>query len=146
MRGEVYPALYRIEARRAVRLLPDRVARPEAVAEEWALAGDALRLAGNGLGKYGELFAGALGGLAEMTGRESWHPTGAGLIAAYADRLRSGRADAPQADVLFGDAGALLPVYTRLSDAEENERARTGVMGSALPSTGVRGPGAGDVR
>ena len=61
MRGEVYPALFRCGRGRAERLTPDRVAKPAQAAEEWAALGEPLLLAGNGLRKYGEVFAEALG-------------------------------------------------------------------------------------
>jgi tRNA threonylcarbamoyl adenosine modification protein YeaZ len=136
MRGEVYPALFRCGGGRAARLAPDRVAKPGDVADEWASGlGEPVLLCGNGLAKYEEIFSAALGGSAAFTAEESWWPTGAGLFAALAG------SDAGVAGALEqGDAGSLLPIYTRLSDAEENERARAGVT-AVLPDSGVAGNG-----
>ena len=62
MRGEVYPALFRVRGGRVERLGADRVAHPAEVAEAWArdVPGELL-LAGNGLRKYSETFRDALG-------------------------------------------------------------------------------------
>ena len=38
-----------------------------------------------------------------------------------------------------GEPGALLPVYTRLSDAEVNERVRAGLAALQTPDSGVAG-------
>jgi len=118
-----------------VRMTPDAVAAPSAAASEWADLGEPLLLAGNGLHKYGDLFAEALGDSARVVAHELWAPTGSGLLAAF-------EAHAPAGAMGSGDAGALLPVYTRLSDAEEAERFRTGAPGgSGAPASGVIGPG-----
>jgi len=130
MRGEVYPALYRIACGYVERLTPEAVAPPERIAQEWAALDEPLLIAGNGLVKYADRF-GEVGRLAPP---ESWSVTGEGLLAAYAAHLVSGHAGS-------GDPGALLPIYTRLSDAEENERTRA--VGSDLPDSGVAGPGGG---
>jgi N6-L-threonylcarbamoyladenine synthase len=136
MRGEVYPALFRCEKGRALRLTPDRVAKPDAVALQWAGELDApVLLCGNGLAKYREHFSAALGAGASFASEETWWPTGSGLFATLAG------SDAGVALTLErGDVGAVLPIYTRLSDAEENERARAGLE-SALPDSGVVGGG-----
>jgi tRNA threonylcarbamoyl adenosine modification protein YeaZ len=142
MRGEVYPARFRIADGSAERLDPDAVAKPEAVVAEWADAGETLVLAGNGLRKYGGLFAEGLGDLATLAPPGRWAPSGVGLLGAFSAALERGNAGS-------GDPGTLLPLYTRLSDAEEAERdrpaggtrSRSGGP-SATPATGVRGPGA----
>lgn len=131
MRGEVYPALFRCGGAVPERLGPDRVAHPTAVAAEWADLGQPVLLTGNGLAKYADVFLDALGGIATIAAEGLWAPSGASLLAAAAV------IDAEQA---VGDPGELLPVYTRLSDAEENERDRAGGAG-ATPSSGVAGPG-----
>lgn len=147
MRGEVYPALFRVEAEQVVRLTPDLVAHPAEVARQWAdstviaeaaAGGDPLRIAGNGLRKYREMFESSLGDIAEITPEDLWWPSGDGLLAAYADAIRRG-------DEGSGDPGELLPIYTRLSDAEENERARRfSPDGSGVHPSGVVGPGGGE--
>jgi len=90
---------------------------------------------GNGLNKYSELFDRPELGLV-LGDPAIWPPSGAGLLDAYAACIAAGtRGD--------GSAGALLPVYTRLSDAEENERDRAGVK-AGMPTSGVDGPAGGD--
>ncbi len=143
MRGEVYPVRFRIADGVAQRLDPDTVAKPEAAIAEWAEAGEPLVLAGNGLRKYGDRFGEGLDALATFTPEGLWAPSGFGLLAAYQAACESGALGS-------GDAGALLPVYTRLSDAEQAEHDRStrgrgytgsvGVTGSDTPRSGVRGP------
>ncbi|PKQ30079.1 MAG: tRNA (adenosine(37)-N6)-threonylcarbamoyltransferase complex dimerization subunit type 1 TsaB [Actinobacteria bacterium HGW-Actinobacteria-10] len=129
MRGEVYPALYRATGDSVERLSAERVADPAQVAREWERLGEPIVITGNALGKYADLFDG-VGTLAP----EALRPVlGGGLLAAYERAI----ADGSLGD---GDPGVLLPVYTRLSDAEENERARIGSCESSLPDNGVAGP------
>ena len=80
--------------------------------------GQRLLLAGDALKKYRDLFAPCGEALPEST----WTPTGAGLLLALQAAWRSGECD-PFNAARHNPAFA-LPVYTRLSDAEENERAR----------------------
>ena len=138
LRKEVYPVRYELEDSGIVRLDPDGVDKPAAVAKRWAryYAGTTnpaitpLSITGDGLAKF-------LGVLEEELLKEEvsfgllderfWHPTGRGLILAYQDACRSGRLDS-------GNPNDLLPVYTRLSDAEENEKAR---KAKGLPQRGV---------
>lgn len=127
MRGEVYPALYRCGGGRIERLSLDRVAKPEDVAADWDEYAGELLLTGNGLSKYSAKFE-HLGTIAPS---DTWWPGGVGLLRSYvADRDAGLLGD--------GDPGAMLPVYTRLSDAEENERARASVP-PVLPDSGVAG-------
>lgn len=112
MRGEVYPVLFRCGGGRAERLTPDRVAKPDAAAREWAERGEPLLLVGNGLKKYSDVFLTALGENATVAEAHRHAPSPEGLISAWVA--------ARDADALGdGDPGAVLPVYTRLSDAEE---------------------------
>ena len=137
MRKEVYPALFRVDAGWVERLSPDTVAHPDSVAALWAALDEQVLVVGNGLNKYSELFDCPDLGL--VLGESAlWPPSGAGLLDAYAASI----ADGARGD---GLAGALLPVYTRLSDAEENERDRAGVT-AGLPSSGVDGPVDGGAR
>jgi tRNA threonylcarbamoyl adenosine modification protein YeaZ len=137
MRGEVYPALFRCGGGRAVRLGHDCVAKPADIAAEWAvLPQPPTVLAGNGLRKYGAVFAAEFGDSARIADEPLWAPSAEGLFAAYGQALESG---------LLGDGepGAVLPVYTRLSDAEEAEAARKGfAAGITPPASGVAGEGA----
>ena len=146
MRGEVYPCVFRCGGGRAVRLDPYRVMRPEQAATEWAALGEPLVLAGNGLTKYRDVFAELLGARAIFAEEPTWTPTGVACVqAALAERESPSLADAlvdPHGPGL--NPGVLLPVYTRLSDAEETERLRSGDAGSAVPRDGVAGTGAGE--
>jgi N6-L-threonylcarbamoyladenine synthase/protein kinase Bud32 len=157
MRKEVYPALFRCSGGRVERMGDYEVTSPAEAAERWATeAGtEPVLLAGNGLAKYEDVFMLALGDRARVAPRSDWTPTGASLLLqAYAGaskRLGAG----PEAG--FGDPGALLPIYTRLSDAEEAERARSdaasagaaagdnasGGGAAGIPASGVSGPGGG---
>ena len=80
--------------------------------------GQQLLLAGDALKKYRDLFAPCGEALPENT----WTPTGAGLLLALQAAWRSGECD--PFDAARHNPAFALPVYTRLSDAEENERAR----------------------
>ena len=80
--------------------------------------GQRLLLAGDALKKYRDLFAPCGEALPEST----WTPTGAGLLLALQAAWRSGECD--PFDAARHNPAFALPVYTRLSDAEENERAR----------------------
>ena len=119
MRGEVYPALFRCANGRAVRVAPDYVAKPADVAAEWAKLGEPITLVGNGLRKYGSLFADALGDAATVADEDRWAPRAKGLFRAFGAARDAG-------ELGSGGPGELLPIYTRLSDAEENEAARSG--------------------
>ncbi|MEI7813245.1 MAG: tRNA (adenosine(37)-N6)-threonylcarbamoyltransferase complex dimerization subunit type 1 TsaB [Coriobacteriia bacterium] len=132
MRGEVYPALFRCGGGRAERLTPDRVAKPADVAAEWAALGHPLLLAGNGLHKYSTLFAEALADNAVFADEELWPPYAHGLFGAWVAQLASGERGS-------GEVADVLPVYTRLSDAEENERTRAGLPSAPTPGSGVSG-------
>lgn len=118
MRKEVYPVRYVLDDAGAIRLEPDTVAKPAQVAQMWADEEDGITLTGDGLLKYAELFGGAP---FSLTSQELWLPDGQGLISAFAQAFREGVAGT-------GDAAALVPVYTRLSDAEENEQLRLAKM------------------
>jgi len=132
MRGEVYPALYRCGGGKAERLTPDRVAKPADVAAAWAELGQPLVLTGNGLRKYAEVFTDALGDDAMIADEDLWAPWANGLFAGWLAQLSGeGRGSGDPADV--------LPIYTRLSDAEENERIREGLAFASPPESGVSG-------
>ena len=133
MRGEVYPALYAVEDEGPRRLFErERVVKAAAAVEEWADRADRgeLQLTGDGLARYGRLFEEA-GLMARALPRELWWPSGEGLLLAAADTGIGGGVEA-------GDPALVLPIYTRLSDAEENERKRLGLAQSATSEvTGV---------
>lgn len=134
MRGEVYPALFRCGSGEVVRLAPDRVGKPADVAAEWAGLESPLLLAGNGLHKYAAVFSEALGENAVFASEELWPPFASGLFAAWVAQLAGDEHGS-------GEPGDVLPVYTRLSDAEENERMRAGLAFAQTPESGVSGGG-----
>ena len=137
MRREVYPALFRLSSGRVERLGADDVAKPDAAAAAWTALGEDVLLAGNGLRKYASTFTEALGGHGVLAPEPMWTPTGESLLAAAWRTWKAG--------VLGdGNVATVLPVYTRLSDAETAERARVGGCDDVTPSSGVAGPPAGE--
>ncbi|MCI1289285.1 MAG: tRNA (adenosine(37)-N6)-threonylcarbamoyltransferase complex dimerization subunit type 1 TsaB, partial [Olsenella sp.] len=129
MRGEVYPGFYRLDEKGAHRTFEaERVVKADAAVQELAARADAseLTLTGDGLKKYRDRFEAA--GLTRILDESLWHPTAEGLARAWA---ASGSRGA-------GDPALVLPIYTRLSDAEENERKRLGLKAPAsVEVTGV---------
>ena len=115
MRKEVYPVRYCLSDAGVQRLNPDTVMKA-AELPEWL--GDAAEqlICGDALKKYADLCEGH-GALASEEGR---YPTGAGLLLAAQAAWAEGSFDPDSRSA--GDPCALLPVYTRLSDAEEHER------------------------
>ena len=134
MRGEVYPALYRLDDEGAHRQFErERVVKAQVAVEEWSSLPQAgeLQLTGDGLVRYGARFE-AAGLTAHAVSREQWWPTGEGLLLAAAATMGPVPLDRD------GDPALVLPIYTRLSDAEENERRRLGLAESAhVDTTGV---------
>ena len=115
MRKEVYPVRYRLTDQGIERLNSDTVMKAAAL-PEWLGTDAAQRIVGDALKKYADLCAGK----GEIAGEEERYPTGAGLLLAAQAAWKEGAFD-PDSQSL-GDPCALLPVYTRLSDAEEHER------------------------
>lgn len=143
MRKEVYPVRYLLNDTGIERLEADRVVKAEDAARELAAEGDPAEedassqvptrlLAGDALKKYGELFAGCGAALPA----ELWTPTGRGLLLALQAAWRAGEAD--PLDARRHDPAFALPVYTRLSDAEENERIRLAKNDPKNLATGVQ--------
>ncbi|MDO5791134.1 MAG: tRNA (adenosine(37)-N6)-threonylcarbamoyltransferase complex dimerization subunit type 1 TsaB, partial [Coriobacteriia bacterium] len=138
MRKEVYPVRYALDEAGAHRLEADRVVKAQVAAQELVdeassgAAADALQLTGDGLAKYAELFAPA----GTLLPEELWAPTGRGLLLALQDAWRTGAAD--PLDAQRHNPAFLLPVYTRLSDAEENERIRLAKNDPKNLATGVQ--------
>jgi bifunctional N6-L-threonylcarbamoyladenine synthase / protein kinase Bud32 len=133
MRREVYPALYRLADGAIERLSSDEVAGPAAVAASWAALAEPVLLAGNGLHKYADVFREAMGERASFAPEALWTPTGESLLMTswrYSTRGAAGD----------GEVGTLLPVYTRLSDAEEAERCGSGAARLREHPSGVAGP------
>ena len=129
MRREVYPGLYRVGKDGPERLFEvERVVKAPEVVAEWAARADAaeITLAGDGLRKYRAQFEEA--GFARFAPEDAWYPTGEGLLQAACASAGSGALGA-------GDPALVLPVYTRLSDAEENEAKRLGLGKAATVAT-----------
>jgi N6-L-threonylcarbamoyladenine synthase len=88
------------------------------VAASWAAEIDEeVLLTGNALAKYGDIFGDALGTRASVAAEYLWDPSGRAVLSVYA----AARSRGEQGD---GDPATVLPIYTRLSDAEEAERGR----------------------
>ena len=124
MRHEVYPVRYLVDDAGAHRTEPDSVVKAAAAAE--SLSGDVaetvdgaqLQIMGDALSKYADVFQRC--GI--VLDESLWSVTGRGLLLALQESWRAGESD-PFDSVRHNPAFA-LPVYTRLSDAEENERVR----------------------
>ena len=133
MRGEVYPGIYELDEKGAHRTFTaESVVKADACVAELAARADAgeLTLSGNGLLKYAEKFAAAGFGANRCTAQDAWWPTGEGLVRAAAEAGVFAEQN--------GDPALVLPIYTRLSDAEENERTRLGLKEPAtVELTGV---------
>lgn len=136
MRKEVYPARFLLSDDGVARQGADRVGKAAAVAEEFA--GSGLPVVGDGLAKYADLFAPC--GL--LLGERSWAPAGEGLLQALQAAWQRG--DADPLDPERHDPAYVLPVYTRLSDAEENERTRLASSEPRNLRTGVQDAPASD--
>lgn len=145
MRGEVYPALFRAHAGTVVRLVRDRVVRPGEIAAEWAALDETVLLTGNGVAKHEGALLAALGERGVLVPEHLRVPDGPSVLAAAwaADGDRTLMAILGlERDAAYAAAypGAMLPIYTRLSDAEEAECLRMGGE-AAPPDGGVTGPG-----
>lgn len=88
-------------------------------------------VAGDALIKYQDIFA-SWGPCAEQ---DSWTVTGEGLLACVQQMWQEDICD--PFDAQRHDPALVLPVYTRLSDAEENERARLATTTKSNLRTGV---------
>ena len=143
MRKEVYPVRFALFDDGVRRLSVDRVVKADAYAEELSAeglvagecaAGSAadLLIAGDGLVKYRSL----LEPYGRVLSDKLWEVSGRGLLLALEAAWRAGEAD--PLDALRHDPAFALPVYTRLSDAEENERIKLAQAGEKNLVTGVQ--------
>ncbi|MDR0308816.1 MAG: tRNA (adenosine(37)-N6)-threonylcarbamoyltransferase complex transferase subunit TsaD [Coriobacteriales bacterium] len=96
--------------------IPSNSATATATSTPTTLCGDALK-------KYIDLFTTKNSNVV-IADQSIWMPTGRGLLLAFTSQCQQGLQGT-------GEAGLLLPIYTRLSDAEENERKRL-VGGGAI--------------
>ncbi len=118
MRKEVYPVRYELANDGIERLNADAVIKAEALGEWLGTSSTNCLITGDALKKYAELCE----GLGTLTHASYWYPQARGLLRAAQDAWQKGLFD-PH-DKQLGNPCALLPVYTRLSDAEEHERLR----------------------
>ncbi len=132
MRKEVYPAYFQLDGAGVQRLTEDRVVKAAEFARDIPESG--IHLAGDGLSKYSDLFACK----AQELPSEFWTPTGEGLLLALQERITCPEAQQKASEV--------LPIYTRLSDAEEGERARLASTEERDLASGVQHPGAAPVQ
>ncbi len=124
MRKEVYPAEFSVTDAGVQRLDVDTVIK----ATELTFEADIVM--GDGLAKYSDIMQ----QFAPLADEALWQPTGIGLLLAAQALINTGAMDisvrawhgeiSAPGIVRMGDPAVLLPVYTRLSDAEENERIR----------------------
>lgn len=130
MRGEVYPGVYVLDDDGAHRTFAsETVQKADACVAAWADRDD-LVLTGNGLFKYGDRFR------HPAVDESLWYPSGEALLLAWL--ATDAEASYNSASSVMGDPALVLPVYTRLSDAEENERKRLGLAQPAsVEVTGV---------
>ncbi|MCL2807680.1 MAG: tRNA (adenosine(37)-N6)-threonylcarbamoyltransferase complex transferase subunit TsaD [Coriobacteriia bacterium] len=141
MRGEVYPVRYLLDEQGAHRQDCLTVVKSETLAQRWleSYVQDSPQLAGDALYKYGELFSSF-----SWLDESHWHPQGSGLLKAFEAHVgQQGELREEPHSI-----ASLLPIYTRLSDAEENERKKLAVAGGTLrqgaltevPSSGFAWP------
>lgn len=131
MRREVYPGLYQMNPDGPARLFEaESVIKAAEAPALWASRADMseITLVGDGLKKYQALYAGA--GFTKFMPEEHWYPTGEGLLFAFCHAQAADQVAAHGKP--YDDPALILPVYTRLSDAEENEAKR---LGLAQPET-----------
>ena len=135
MRREVYPVRYGLNDTGIDRLEADRAVKADIAAEELPPADNAapLQITGDALSKYQDLFAPK----GMILPDSSWTPTGRGLLLALQSAWQHDEAD-PFDRVRHNPAFA-LPVYTRLSDAEEHERTRLSRTETKNLTSGVQG-------
>ncbi len=143
LRKEVYPVRYVLSDGGIERLDHDGVDKPLPVAQRWAefYAADTadasssqddtdaggshpgssvVSLTGDGLAKFQDVFEAEFanaGTQVNILDSSYWAVTGRGLLLVYFEEER-------KRQLGTGHPQLLLPVYTRLSDAEENEKAR----------------------
>ena len=129
MRKEVYPVRYALSEEGIDRMNTDVVMK---AADGVVFVGAPDLITGDGLAKYADLYATA----APLAPESQWTPTGAGLLLALQAAWRTGTID--PFDAVAGNPAFVLPVYTRLSDAEENERIRLADTAPRDLKTGVQ--------
>ncbi len=143
MRHEVYPVYYTLDDASALRQTPDSVIKVGDTFQSPSLApllaSADLQILGDGLVKYADTFAER----GTLLPENLWPVSGEGLLLAFEAAWRAGEID--PFDDKRHDPAYVLPVYTRLSDAEENERIRLANHDPKNLVTGVQDIGADQV-
>ena len=122
MRKEVYPLRYSIDDEGIKRLDNDASVKADLAAAELEESCPAIDyVCGDALEKYASLYE----HIAPSVEKQLWTPQGRGLLLALQDWWRKGIVD--PLDATLHNPAFALPVYTRLSDAEEAERVRCGL-------------------
>lgn len=110
-REEVYAAVYESSGGSIKRLTDFKPLSPESLVYELAEENiPRVLLVGDGISAHRKVFEGHLGGRAVFSPRDFWWPRAADLAAIAAPRLVEGAVD---------DLFSLVPIYARLSQAEE---------------------------
>ena len=121
MRKEVYPVRYTLQDAGIERLNSDFVMKAVDLPSWFGSASEeqssSTTIAGDALKKYADYCEGQ-----GILFQEYCYPTGKGLLLAAQALWQAGDFDPD--DKTLGDPCVVLPVYTRLSDAEEAERAK----------------------
>lgn len=122
MRKELYPAYYRLDHRLNRLELPAQLYKAQEFFDFMKTQDfhDCL-VAGDALYKYPEIHEFEF---AKQLPQNLWHPSGKGLIEACAARYLN-------QEISHHHPACLLPLYTRLSDAEEAERRKLGLKRTA---------------
>lgn len=147
MRREIYPSLMLLgegEKGAIRRDQGDFVIKPAAYRDELTAQLKAsgikhLSLAGSGVEKYREHFeflSLELGIEVTKLDETCGYPSGAGLVEAHRQRMLAGAAGSEP--IQSGDAAEVLPIYTRMSDAEETERQKLIEAGELSLKTGIK--------
>ncbi len=127
MRQEVYPVRFTLDDEGIHRQnhdcvmkadLFERCGQEDGVCQFVDDRKNSFHITGDALVKYADIFE----IYAPLCESDLWTPTGTGLLLALQAAWRAGQAD--PYDTLRHAPAFVLPVYTRLSDAEEIERAR----------------------
>lgn len=132
MRHEIYPALYKVDESGISRLTSNKVLKAEKCAEElFDIAGKLpdISITGDALFKYFEIFEGL-----DIFEQQLWNPSGESLLLTANQEIKN-------SDIATNakfKPGAVLPVYTRLSDAEEGERQKLSQLEDKNLVTGVQ--------
>ncbi|MDO4841874.1 MAG: tRNA (adenosine(37)-N6)-threonylcarbamoyltransferase complex transferase subunit TsaD [Phoenicibacter congonensis] len=131
MRGEVYPVFYDICEGEIVRKNADSVAKPAAFLGSLEEQGNTIAC-GDGLVKHKALFEGKF----NLLDAGLWYPSGTSMLSLLSKQMKE---SGNPLSVIEHDAGLILPVYTRLSDAEENELTKIKSNNAKDLVTGVQG-------